>query len=631
MPELSPDLTFFTVRCERHSKHFSDAYSSAVDHRYHSRYVHPIKWRLQLNACAPVTVTVTPPPPPNHPDAEIEPVEEVQIPPNVEGYEWHVEDEIDNAFHTVTRIDRGRRCDAAVGVRTLGRRRARLRVTLTVRFRDKPSASRTQLYDLQDFLVVSLGDSYAAGQGNPDKAGEPRFDQITTFGHCPMTEDPVWLEPAAHRSLQSGPSLAADRIDGQLQQADEHGVTDIYALTFLSFATSGAELEHLMDRPQHRWQRVSQIAEAKRTLAGRRIDGLIVSIGGNDLRFGEDLKSLGADRLKALDSLGGMKEVLIQLFVSSLFFQLRLAVALATNAVSREEIEDQINRDLVALPASYARLADLIRNELEPVNVFFTTYPTGLFDTTDGRSKACGIFDLPGSVGMSNDDINLIKESGASLNRKITESIQQLIEHPKTLLDVNRWHVVDGIAQAFAGHGYCTSKSERFFVQLEESCERQGDIDGTMHPNALGHDAYASHIEHALRQHMLPRGPSGKIRLLEVPGKLSFGNVVVGDTSIRQLTITNLGGFDERIEITGHQSSLFTWPAVNEVLKPGEEHSIPIVFEPGSAGRQQIALDVRHDTPNSLRRCEISGVGISGPGAPDGLTGDPDQPDIDIR
>jgi hypothetical protein len=44
--------------------------------------------------------------------------------------------------------------------------------------------------DVRDHLVVSLGDSVASGDGNPDAAG------------------PTWLEPCCHRSLRSGAAVA---------------------------------------------------------------------------------------------------------------------------------------------------------------------------------------------------------------------------------------------------------------------------------------------------------------------------------------------------------------------------------------------------------------------------------------
>jgi lysophospholipase L1-like esterase len=629
MPELTPDLTLFTVRCERHAGHFPDAYNPA-SHRWNAFYVHPIKWRLKLDACDPVTVTVTPPPPPNDPEAVTEPVEEVKIPANVAAYVWHVEEEEPGSgFHTVTEVDRGRHCDHFVGVRTRGRRRTRLRITLTVRFTDGSSARRTRRFHLKEFLVVSLGDSFASGQGNPDKAGKARFilpglDEFVF--DCPMKEEADWLEPGAHRSLASGPSFAANSIEFQTQAPDEHDVADLYATTFLSFASSGATIENLVDQPQHDWQRGSQIAEAKRALRGRRIDALIISVGGNDLGFSDELTALGLDRLNNVQQAApDIKKALIALLLNGPLIHVRLPLlfTILRDPVTRSRIRGQIADGLQALPGRYRRLAKVVRDELDPGRVFFTTYPTGLFDTADGGFRACGIFSPPFVEGMSQADNDVIEEMGVKLNEKITQAVQELDTHPTVLLDVDRWHVVDGIAKSFAGRGYCAST--RFFVQLGESCRTQGDIDGTMHPNARGHRAYAAHIEQALREHMLPFELGNRIRLLEVPEQVNFDTVVVGDSDAKTLTITNLGAFDERIEIAVHTARPFTWPGVSKVLKPGEAHSFSVVFDPGSADVHDAELEVRHDAPNSLRRCKLSGRGIDGP------TTDPERPDIEVR
>ena len=52
--------------------------------------------------------------------------------------------------------------------------------------------------------------------------------------------------------------------------------------------------------------------------------------------------------------------------------------------------------------------------------------------------------------------------------------------------------LVDGIYQGFAKHGYCAD--DNYLVRLQESFLRQGNKEGTVHPNVRGHAVYADNI-----------------------------------------------------------------------------------------------------------------------------------------
>ena len=58
----------------------------------------------------------------------------------------------------------------------------------------------------------------------------------------------------------------------------------------------------------------------------------------------------------------------------------------------------------------------------------------------------------------------------------------------------NGWTVVDGVDEAFDGHGICAPKPERWVRTLNESLAMQHDIRGTLHPNEAGHRATAALI-----------------------------------------------------------------------------------------------------------------------------------------
>lgn len=54
-----------------------------------------------------------------------------------------------------------------------------------------------------------------------------------------------------------------------------------------------------------------------------------------------------------------------------------------------------------------------------------------------------------------------------------------------------------GTTEAFRGHGYCSD--DPWYRTVRESLRRQGDLNGTMHPDASGHAATARLLLAAVR------------------------------------------------------------------------------------------------------------------------------------
>lgn len=230
-------------------------------------------------------------------------------------------------------------------------------------------------------------------------------------------------------------------------------------VTFLSFASSGAEIETGLFEPQRDFQDVGQIEEARRTVAGRKIDALLLSIGGNDVGFGPGLKDL------VKDFMGQGQD--------------------ATFA--------EINTKIAQLPQKYLRLAERIEDRLNPRKVYITEYPTAFFDRSDGTpGGGCGIFDSSFELDISAEDGRRIRDAGRRLNAAVRQAA-----------DRHGWVFVDGIEAGFAGHGYCSDNS--FFVFAEDSCRQQGNFEGTMHPNAAGHAVYSRRLQAALARRLFPR------------------------------------------------------------------------------------------------------------------------------
>lgn len=192
---------------------------------------------------------------------------------------------------------------------------------------------QVQAVNVRDLLWVTLGDSYGAGEGAPDKSGryttqfadvvyddtDPDFNHpkalINTAGDRSMAN-----AERAHRSTNAPSAVAAARLEDESKHS---------SVTFVHLAVSGAEIDNgvldtgdagprengvrgakptpwtwadTTDGPQ-----ISQL-EAMERLVGkkgepttRRIDTLFLSGGGNDLQFGPVIAALMGGGLNPLD------------------------------------------------------------------------------------------------------------------------------------------------------------------------------------------------------------------------------------------------------------------------------------------------------------------------------------------
>ena len=81
--------------------------------------------------------------------------------------------------------------------------------------------------ELRNWLIVSIGDSYASGEGNPDVPQE--YDAL----HLSVKSGPKWVDRRCHRSGYAGPAQMARTLARTIQDS----------VTFLSFACSGATID----------------------------------------------------------------------------------------------------------------------------------------------------------------------------------------------------------------------------------------------------------------------------------------------------------------------------------------------------------------------------------------------------
>jgi hypothetical protein len=194
-------------------------------------------------------------------------------------------------------------------------------VKLSVTTPDGQVAFAETTVTVKDLLIVSIGDSFASGQGNPDV---PKRSGMRA----------KWVDTVCRRSAFAGPAQAALSIE----QADPHT-----SVTFVSLACSGATVEagligvYLKEGTPL----PPQLDKVKQVVNGRPIDALLISVGGNDIGFAD----------------------------------LVARCILHRNCATDDETLGMLRTGLATLQSRYQALSEKL-NGLQPVKkVFITEYP----------------------------------------------------------------------------------------------------------------------------------------------------------------------------------------------------------------------------------------------------------------
>lgn len=485
-------------------------------HQYNPDYVNPKGYLLIINIPSlvlPEKPKGWEPPDYNTPGGRIKPVKNSELSEEIKRY--NAAEKYLNSINTlsiVTRLKGGtflNRINKGVSPQYRGQESFRVPATGTyeincvILFKNGKQTITNRSFTIKDFLVVAMGDSYASGEGNPDKKATPSTKVKTqckattieiqkgnwgsaadfmvslasggvwlwgtikdALGSGSYQGPAVWQEIKAHRSMKNGSALAVNSL-----RSSSENHTNL--IRYISVARSGAKIyagliSPNLENQRDAWINIGQVEEAKRIVGNTRIDALILSISGNDVNFSGNVKNLTTDN----------------------------------EGESREEIRSKVRADIAALDIKFTLLNSILP-ALNINKVYITEYPVRLYEKSDKNGQPydggeCGIFSSPGP-GKNNvldkfDGI-LFKELGWELNKKI-ESVAQK----------NGWVYVDGIDNDFAGHGYCEDKSNTFYIYAEESCLCQSDFDGMCHPNEKGHNVYAKHILRKLQANTLFNG-----------------------------------------------------------------------------------------------------------------------------
>lgn len=286
---------------------------------------------------------------------------------------------------------------------------------------------------LNDKLVVALGDSVASGEGNPGPGGR-------------------WLDPRCHRGAAAGFEQAARLVAA----ANTSG-----SLTFVNLACSGATIAHGLLGPyagiahEHGPRPAGTQVERLARLDGERpVDAVLISIGANDVNF----------------------EPLIR--------HCALVPDCASAPLHAGQAEDADSAEAAALTqlaSSYDGLARALAPIVPPPRTGPTagTAPVILseyFDPLTGPTgKLCS--HLFGGA-ITHSELQWAEDS----------VLQPLNGEASAAAHRHHWQFAGGIAAAFRGHGYCAGSADRWVNRLSESLP---SLRGTLHPNLAGHLAIA--------------------------------------------------------------------------------------------------------------------------------------------
>ena len=282
----------------------------------------------------------------------------------------------------------------------------------------------------QDFVILSIGDSVASGEGDPVVRFASRF----------------WDDPGSdydghpcHRSRFAGPALAAQKV------------VSTNSITFVHLACSG-------DRVEDAYQ---QLREARKILP--RIDVLTISAGANDLH-GEFGTGFGAVVTRCITS----------------------------NCSNDQPFADDIHDSIVGNPGreGFPGLASLygdLDKEIHCINPADGTHEPDC----DGPEKIPRLvliteYHDPTHDKKGNFPKNPVRCADPGITAKEFEFLYNHVVVPLNgQVTGSPWHAVSGIQAAFLKHGLCALK-ERWVDTIPDSLELQGDKQGTGHPNYEG-------------------------------------------------------------------------------------------------------------------------------------------------
>lgn len=353
----------------------------------------------------------------------------------------------------------------------------------------------------KDYLIVSLGDSFAAGEGAPD----------TRAVDNPLGNFPIWADTRCHRSLKSGAALTAR----QIEDADPHST-----VTFISLACSGATIAHQsyeqgpLKTFETKGDRLgsgilggyrgiepgsqtdflpSQVDELRRLVGNRRIDAMFLSGGGNDIGFADALAHCVATY--NCDDLRNIHGV---------------------------HLQSNIRRLQLELPGHYSQLVNTLKDSFNVDQILLTEYPELGFrrNSQSGNIEMCheilfmriaglpsavrrdpGDLPAPGQLPLNGRPMGELPWLHSNVYVPLINMMQKTVSSSRA--QGLPWHYVGGIAEESTAHGLCAPSAERWANTPEDGslADAKGatETKSMAHPNEKGYQNYAKYMLEAFR------------------------------------------------------------------------------------------------------------------------------------
>ncbi|MBC8035809.1 MAG: hypothetical protein H7X89_01130 [Rhizobiales bacterium] len=337
---------------------------------------------------------------------------------------------------------------------------------------------------VRDILIASLGDSFASGEGNPNRPAE--FGDGSRYRNLyPLRKDnhvggsAVWTDQLCHRSLYGQNLRAALQLAVESRQI---------AITFLDYSCSGAGIDEGILGGQYYVEReaATEIASrsAARPLSGgardsqmyrlirelcidkpeekrdlwkcpdnkfrRNLDFVFLSVGGNDIGFSSVI---------AWASLrGGVSSTIAEFFGATV------------------SADDFVTRMREVMPDAYGRLAKAFESALplysandgvfDPSRIILTAYPDLV---TNERGSICEAYDGGDDAEdrfPANQSLDMFSSwlvAGADRLVAVRNQFPKLFARMRELSEDHGWTFA-GHSYAdklFEGHGFCARNPER--------------------------------------------------------------------------------------------------------------------------------------------------------------------------
>jgi hypothetical protein len=302
-------------------------------------------------------------------------------------------------------------------------------------------------------IVAAVGDSYLSGQGAPDVP-------VRRSASGAVLAPALWQDRGCARSSLSGPARTVRRLHELDPQAGRRSIN------LVNEACSDATVAAGLLGPQHLGDgtnRPSQLDQLAKAVGSRTVDALLVDGGGNDVHFADIVLNCAIPLHDCSTDPSILKEV-------------RAGLA----ALNGPHGNDGLYRSLIAAVNGSPGHAAEVRVK----DVYVTAYPDPTRNAAGGPCSSAPAGDP--LAGITAAEATFGSGIVVSLNRSLAAMVTQAnagsAPHPV-------WHYVAATAPAFRVNGYCAGPGREVNTVLD-SLRLQGDLRGSVHPNAFGYLAW---------------------------------------------------------------------------------------------------------------------------------------------